>query len=150
MDAPRFPPVSGEALDGTPFVAPRDLDGACTVALVGFSVEHKAELESWVPFLDGLARAGRARAKLFIPLKVPKLLRGGIVKAMRAAVSEPELRASTVPLFVDVNALCDALGIAERAHLVVLLLAPGGTVAWRGGGPFSAEAGAALTGAIGG
>ena len=149
MDAPRFPAVTGEALDGTPFVAPRDLLGAETVVLVGFAIEHKPELESWVPFLDGLARSGSVRAKLFIPLKVPKLLRGGIVAAMRAGVTQPELRASTVPLFVDVNAFCEALGIAGRAHLVVLLLASDGSVAWRGGGPFCDAAGASLTAALG-
>src|ERR1700761_1261184 len=36
MDAARFPPIAGEALDGTPFVAPRDLAAARTVAFVAF------------------------------------------------------------------------------------------------------------------
>ncbi|GAC1575118.1 MAG: hypothetical protein NVS3B7_07460 [Candidatus Elarobacter sp.] len=148
MHTARFPASSGEALDGTPFEAPRDLAGTRTVAAFGFSLEHRGALESWVPFFDPLARSGAARVRLFLPLKVPKLLRGGIVAAMKKAVTEPELRASTIPLFQDVDVLCEALGIAGREHLVVLLLEPDGRVAWHGAGPFTDAAGASLSAAL--
>lgn len=148
MDIARFPAVAGEALDGSPFSAPRDLTGSRTVALFGFALEHRTELESWVPFLDGLARAGTVRVRLFVPLGVPKLLRGSLVGAMKAGVTQPELRASTIPLFVDVDAFCRALAIADRGHLNVLLIEPDSSVRWRGGGSFSESAGAALTEAL--
>ncbi|HEX3462824.1 MAG TPA: hypothetical protein VHS78_02055 [Candidatus Elarobacter sp.] len=151
MDAARFPPVAGEALDGTPFVAPRDLAGGRTVALFGFALEQRPELETWVPYLDALARGeSGVRARLFVPLGVPKLMRGALVGAMKAAVTAPELRASTIPLFVDVDTFVRALGISDRAHLVILLVEPDGRITWRGSGPFSETAGASLTAALAG
>lgn len=149
MDAARFPPVSGEALDGTPFAAPHDLAAGRTVALVAFALEHRAELESWVPYIDTLVRSrGDVRARLFAGIGVPKLMRGAIVKAMKAAVKAPELRASTIPLFVDVPQFASALGIADRSHLTILLVEPDGRIAWRGSGRFTEAAGASLTVAL--
>jgi hypothetical protein len=146
MDAARFPAVSASALDGTPFRAPHDLAGARTLAMLGFGIEQRADLESWVPYMDGLVRSNSGvRARLFVPLSVPKIVRGGLVAAMKAAVTQPELRASTIPLFVDVGAFCDALGIADRSQLVVLVLEPDGRVAWRGNGAFSPAAGASIS-----
>jgi len=151
MDVPRFPPVAGEALDGTDFVAPRDLAAGRTVAMVGFVLEHKPELESWVPYVDALVRSrSDVRARLFIGLGTPKWLRRGILTAMKAAVQAPELRASTIPLFVDVEAFARSLGISDRAHLTLLLVEPDGRITWRGSGPFSNAAGASLTAALGG
>ena len=150
MDAARFPDVTGAALDGTPFASPRDLAGARTIAMVGFALEHRPELESWVPYLDAVVRRrSDVRARLFIGLSVPKLLRAGILSAMRAAVTKPELRASTIPLFVDVDAFSRALGIGDRRHLAVLLVEPDGRIAWRGSGAFTEAAGAALTAELG-
>jgi hypothetical protein len=150
MDAVRFPAVAGEALDGTPFVAPRDLAAGRTVGFVAFALEHRPELETWVPFVDALVRSrADVRARLFAGIGVPKLMRGPIVAAMKAAVTAPELRSSTIPLFVDVGAFAQSLGISDRAHLTVLLIAPDGRITWRGSGPFSEAAGASLTAALG-
>src|ERR1700736_6153546 len=151
MDVPRFPPVAGEALDGTAFVAPRDLAVGRTVAMIGFVLEHRPEPESWVPYIDALVRSrSDVRARLFIGLGTPKWLRRGILTAMKAAVQAPELRASTVPLFVDVEAVARSLGISDRAHLTLLLVEADGRITWRGSGPFSDAAGASLTSALGG
>ncbi len=149
MDAARFPPVAGEALDGTSFLAPRDLAIGRTVTMIGFALEHKPELESWVPFIDALVRSRPdVRARLFIGLGTPKWLRRGIVTAMKAAVHAPEQRASTIPMFVDVDAFARSLGISDRTHLTLLLVEPDGRITWRGSGPFSAAAGASLTAAL--
>ncbi|MBV8299633.1 MAG: hypothetical protein JO083_08855 [Candidatus Eremiobacteraeota bacterium] len=148
MDAARFPAVAGEALDGTPFCAPRDFAGMRTVAFVGFALEHRSELETWVPYADALRHRAGVRARLFVGLGLPKLVRNGVVKAMKAAVTAPELRAATIPLFVDVEAFCRALGIGDRAHLTILLVEPDARIVWRGSGPFSEPAGASLTAAL--
>lgn len=150
MDALRFPSLAGQALDGTPFAVPRDFAGARTVVLVAFVLEHRPEIESWAPFLDPLVRSRRdVRARLLIGLKFPKLARGSIVAAMKAAIGAPELRASTIPLFVDdVDAFARSLGIGDRAHLAVLLVESDGRIVWRGSGPFSAAAGTSLSAAL--
>jgi hypothetical protein len=67
---------------------------------------------------------------------------------MKTAVHAPEQRASTIPLFVDVEAFARSLGISDRAHLTVLLVEPDGRITWRGSGPFSEAAGASLTAAL--
>ena len=149
MDVARFPPVASETLDGSPFVAPRDLAAGRTVALVGFAIEQRAELETWVPYIDALVRSRTdVRARLFIPLGTPRLLRGPLVAAMKAAVTAPELRASTIPLFLDVDTFARTLGIGDRTHLTLLLVEPDGRITWRGSGPFSEPAGASLTSAL--
>jgi hypothetical protein len=149
MDAPRFPAVSGDALDGTPFVAPRDLAAGRTVALIAFALEHRAEVETWVPYIDALVRSpSGVRARLFPVIGVPKMMRKPIVAAMKRVVQAPELRASTIPLFVDVAEFCDALGISDRAHMSLLLVEPDARVTWRGSGPFSDAAGASLSAAL--
>jgi hypothetical protein len=151
MDAARFPAVAGEALDGTPFVTPRDLAVGRTVAMIGFVLEHKPELESWVPYIDRLVRSRPdVRARLLIGLATPKWLRGGLIAALKAAVQAPELRASTIPVFVDVDVFARSLGISDRAHLTLLLVEPDGRITWRGSGPFSDAAGASLGAALGG
>jgi hypothetical protein len=152
MDVPRFPPLAGEALDGTQFVAPRDLAAGRSVTMIGFVLDHKPELESWVPHIDQLVRSrSDVRARLLIGLGTPKWLRRGILTAMKAAVQAPELRASTIPLFVDdVEAFARSLGISDRAHLTLLLVEPDSRITWRGSGPFSNAAGASLTAALGG
>jgi hypothetical protein len=150
MDALRFPAVAGQALDGTAFTTPRDLAGARTIALVAFVLEHRPEIESWATYLDGLGRSRRdVRARLLVGLKIPKLARGSIVAAMKAAIGAPELRASTIPLFVDdVAAFARSLGIGDRTHLAILLVEPDGRVVWRGSGPYSAAAGDSLSAAL--
>ncbi len=151
MDAARFPAVAGDALDGTRFVTPRDLAIGRTVAMIGFALEHKPELESWVPYIDTLVRSRPdVRARLLIALGTPKWMRRGILTAMKAAVQAPELRASTIPLFLDVDAFARSLGISDRAHLTLLLVEPDGRITWRGSGPFSDAAGASLAAALGG
>jgi hypothetical protein len=151
MDVARFPAVAGEALDGTDFAAPRDLAVGRTVAIVGFALEHRAELETWVPYIDTLVRSRPdVRARLFIGLSTPKWMRGAVVGAMKTVVSAPEQRSSTIPLFVDVEAFARSLGISDRSHLTLLLVEPGGRITWRGSGPFSDAAGASLTTALGG
>lgn len=149
MDAARFPPVAGEALDGTEFAAPRDLAIGRTVAAIGFALEHRPELETWVPYLDHVARSrADVRVRLFIGLSTPKWMRGPVVAAMKAVVAAPEQRASTIPVFVDVDAFARSLGISDRSHLTLLLVEPDGRIVWRGSGPFSEPAGASLTAAL--
>lgn len=149
MSAARFPAVTGEAVDGTPFAA-GDLAGLRTIAFAGFGIEHRAEVESWVPFLDPLLRSRPdLRGRLFAVLRPkPKVVRAMLLAALRKAVRAREQRASTIVLFTDVDAFCAALGIADHTHLAVFLLDEGGRVVWRGSGAYSAELGASLTDAL--
>jgi hypothetical protein len=151
MDAARFPALAGEALDGTPFAVPRDLAGARTVALVGFALDQRPEVESWGPYLDALVRSRRdVRARLFAVIgNLPKFARGAVLGTMRMALQAPELRASTVPVFADQAAFSRSLGLADRAHLALYLVEPDGTISWRAAGAYSDTLGASLNSALG-
>lgn len=142
----RFPSLSGEALDGTAFDAARDLAGARTIALFGFAIEQRAEIEAWATVLDPLVRDGGLRARLFVALgRGMAMMRGMIAGAMRAAIADPNLRASTVLAFTDVDRLCADLGVGDRAHVAVVLVEADGTIGWRGSGPPSEALTAELT-----
>lgn len=141
--------MEGEALDGSAFTSPDGFAGARTIALVGFAVEHRAELESWVPYLERLlGERTDVRARLFVVLDArPKLLRKMMVAAMRKAVPKAELRAATVVAFTGVEAFCRELAI-DRSQLAVFVVEPGGRVAWRGRGAFSEPVGEAIATAL--
>ncbi len=149
MNGARFPAMTGEAVDGTPFAA-GDLAGMRTIAFAGFAIEHRPQAESWVPFLDPLLRSRTdLRGRLFAVLRPkPKVVRAMLLAALRKAIRAPEQRGATIVLFTDVDAFCRALGIADRTHLAVFLLDETGRVTWRAAGAFSAEVGASLTDAL--
>ena len=152
MDAACFPSLTGEAVDGTPFVAPADFARVRTVAMTAFALESRAQVESWGPYIDALVR-GRpdVRARLFAVLGTgAKIMRGVILGGLRTALAAPELRASTIVVFTDVDAFCRALGVTDRKNLCVFLVDGDGRIVWRGSGPYTDAAGAALTEALGG
>jgi len=150
MDAACFPNLTGEAVDGTPFVGPADFAPGRTIAMTAFALESRAEVESWGPYIDALVRSrSDVRARLFAVLGAgAKMMRGVILGGLRSALTAPELRASTVVVFTDVDAFCRALGVTDRKTLGVFLVEEDGRIAWRGSGAYTAAAGAALTAAL--
>lgn len=150
MEPARFPAFSAEALDGTAYVAPRDFAGARNVIVVGFALEQRGEIESWGRYLDALVR-GRSdvRARLYALLGGgAKMMRGVILSAMRKALPQPELRASTIVHFTDVDAFCRAAGITDRKHLALFVVDPDGAIAWRGSGAYSGDTAASIDAAL--
>jgi hypothetical protein len=90
------------------------------------------------------------RARLFAVLgSGAKIMRGVILGGLRTALATPELRASTIVVFTDVDAFCRALGVTDRKELGVSLVDGDGRIVWRGSGPYTDAAGAALTEALG-
>ena len=148
MSDARFPALKAEALDGKTFTAPNDFAGSRSVAVIGFGLEQRSEIESWAGELDSLARAGTI-ARLFPAIDGGNVfLRGMVTAALKAALPSRELRAATIPLFTDVGALCAALGIADRDHVAVLVLDDTGVVLWRAVGAVSAAVSTALRAAL--
>jgi hypothetical protein len=151
MDGACFPPVTGEALDGTPF-GPTDGSGTRTVALIGFGIEQRSELEAWGPAVESLVRSQPdVRARLFVVLKPkPKVMRAMVLAGLRKAVTAPELRAATIVVFTDPDAFCASLGIGDPSHPAVVVLDEAGRVVWRALGAFSLAAGTSLAAAAAG
>ncbi|GAC1402112.1 MAG: hypothetical protein NVSMB64_01360 [Candidatus Velthaea sp.] len=140
-----FPAIAGENLLGAKVAFPGEIGSLPVLAVVAFDLKQRAEVESWLPFIEGLQQQGAVRVRLFAVLsRGMKLLRGPIVKAFRGAAVQAAQREATVLVFDDVDAFCSALEIVDRGAVQVFLVAAGGTVVARANGPFAAEAGTRL------
>ncbi len=144
-----FPPADGVSLAGERCSFPRDFVTQETIALVAFDLKARADVESWVPFIDRFARDGTAGGRLFPVLpRAMRMLERVIVATMRKDATTVEARAATVPLFVDIDAFCAALDIADRAAVHVFVVASDGSVVARTAGPYSDAAGRTIAAAI--
>ena len=134
----RFPDTEGENLACQELAFPRDF-GVRTIALVAFDLKARDDLESWVPFIDRFARAGRINGRVFPVLSGSMIkMKGVILAAIRKTTpAAPEVRAATVPLFVDIDAFCAALGISDRTAIHILVVEPDGAVLEHRTGPYS-------------
>jgi hypothetical protein len=141
----RFPDAEGENLAGQPFVFPRDFSGGRTIALVAFDFKQRDELETWVPFIDGFARTGAARGRLFPTLpRSMQMMKRVIAATMRKDAATAEAREATIPLFVDVDEFCATLGIVDRGRIHAFVVETEGLIRAHHIGPYDAFAGAAL------
>ncbi len=148
MSDARFPALTAQALDGTTFATPDAFARARSVAVIGFGLDQRSEIESWAAELEALARAGII-ARLFPAIDGNNaFMRGMVTAALKAALPHRELRSATIPLFTDVGALCASLGIADRDHVAVFVLDETGVVLWRATGGADAALSAALRTAL--
>ncbi len=144
----RFPTVEGENLAGVRCAFPRDF-ARLTIAIVAFDLKQRADLESWVPFVEGYARGGTADGRVFPVLpRSMRMMKGMILTTMRKAAPSVESRAVTVPLFVDIDEFCSALQIVDRAAIQVYVVTPEGSVLMRTSGPYVATAAAEIAAAL--
>jgi hypothetical protein len=63
---------------------------------------------------------------------------------MRKSAPSPEACEATIPLFVEIDAFCTALEIAQRDDIHALVIEPDGRVSDRVRGPFTAAGGATI------
>ncbi len=139
-----FPQVEGRNLDGRPFVFPRDFR-QITIAIVAFDVKQRAELESWVPFIDGYARPGSVDSFVLAALPLNMQLFERILAAtLRKGAPSPEARAATIPIFVDLDDWCTSLEIADRSTIALFVVAPDGAVLGHHSGAYEVAAAAEI------
>jgi hypothetical protein len=140
-----FPDVEGENLAGQSFVFPRDFSSVRTIVLVAFDFKQRSELETWMPFIDGFARRGVARGRLFPTLpRSMHVMKRVIAATMRKAAATTEEREATIPLFVDVEEFCTALNITERGCIHTFVVESEGLIRAHCIGPYEPSAGAAI------
>ena len=140
-----FPEVQGENLAGQPLSFPDDFHGSRTIVLVAFDFKQRADLDTWAPFIGRVARGDGARARLFPVLpramrKVEKM----IVMTLRKDAAEPAAREATVPLFVDVDEFCLALGIADRDLIHTFVVVEDGSISAHFSGLYDEAAGQSI------
>jgi hypothetical protein len=124
-----FPEVQGESLAGQLLSFPNDFVGSHTIALVAFDFKQRADIDTWAPFIDRIARNDGARAKLFAVLpRAMRMMEKMIVTALRKDIEEPAAREVTVPLFVDLDEFCGALEIGDRDLIHTFVVAADGSI----------------------
>jgi hypothetical protein len=124
-----FPAVQGENLAGQPLSFPDDFRGVRTIALIAFDFKQRADLDTWAPFIDRIARGDGARARLFPVLpRAMRAMEKMIVLTLRKDAAEPAAREATVPLFVDLDEFCSALDIGDRDRIHTFVVAEDGSI----------------------
>ncbi len=140
----QFPAVAGDNLSGEHLVFPAAFRKR-TIVLVAFDLEQRADLETWVGFVDRHVRSGHIEGRVFAVIaQAMKLLKPMILATMRKAAPSDAARAAMVPLFTDVDAFCTALEIVDRTSIVVYVVEPGGVILARRNGAWNDAAAQAI------
>jgi hypothetical protein len=140
-----FPEVQGENLAGQLLSFPADFYGSRTIVLVAFDFKQRADIDTWAPFIDHIARVEGARARLFPVLpRAMRMMEKMIVMTLRKDASEPAAREATVPLFVDLDEFCGALDIADRDFIHTFVVAEDGSIRAHIAGLYDDAAGRAI------
>lgn len=137
-----FPMCEGTTLDGRAVTLPRAFTGTRTLVTVVFDRTQLDEATTWVPVLQYLGARYPDLRSYRAPVlgELNAVARFGLEKVMRATTSDPQLRAATIPLYVDRDAFCRALDLPGPERVAVLLVDGTGRVPWRGVGPYTDQA----------
>lgn len=142
----RFPRVHGANLERRVFTLPDDFDGERNLVLIAFKREQQAEIDTWIPAAQRLAREHPDVRYYELPTisrGVP-LARWWLDAAMRAGIPDRAAREATITLYVDKPAFRNALRLPTEETIAVLLVRRDGQVLWRDDGPFTEEKGQRL------
>jgi len=146
----RFPPVTAKDLEGRQVRIPDDLPLGPRIVVLAFQRWHTKLIETWEPAL----RALETRCAALSVWEVPALsrlylpVRGFIDGGMRAGIVDSDARRHTLTAYTDLSALAHELQLPSLETVYLFLLAPDGTIVWKGEGASDAEQTAALTKAI--
>jgi hypothetical protein len=145
-----FPEVQGENLAGQPLSFPDDFRGSHTIALIAFDFKQRADIDTWAPFINRIARNDGPRARLFPVLpRAMRMMEKMIVMTLCKDVAEPAAREATVPLFVDLDEFCSALAIVDRDLIHTFVVAADGSIRAHITGLFDEAAGRAIEAHVG-
>jgi len=145
-----FPSVLAKDLEGREVRLPDDLPPTPRIVMLAFQRWQQELIETWEPTLQALETRCRelsvwevpALSRLYLPA------RGFIDGGMRAGIPDPVSRQHTLTAYTDLSALARELELPSLDTMYILLLAPDGTVVWRGQGAADARKAAALNEAV--
>ena len=111
-----FPRVEGKDLNNRSISLPGDFAGPASLVFVAFERSQQEEVDSWKPFVQEMQRLRPGLRFYELPTigKGYTWLRGFIDGGMRSGIPDPNLRASTITLYIDVAAFVKALGVKQR------------------------------------
>jgi hypothetical protein len=148
---PYFPRLEARSLNGRAHWLPVDLEGENNVVIVGFEWWQQELIDSWVPFLEGLAR-GRPRLRFYELVTVSRLrlpARGIIDGGMVAGIPDRRVRARTLTTYTDLRGLLVGLDLGGTQDIAAFLIDPAGRISWRATGAHDDALQADLESALG-
>jgi hypothetical protein len=145
-----FPPVEGKDLNDRTLSLPGDFAGPASLVFVAFERSQQEEVDTWKPFIQEMQRLRPGLRFYELPTigKGYAWLRGFIDGGMRSGIPDPNLRASTVTLYIDVAPFVKALGVESTKRIAALVITPSGEILGRSSGRYTAAAAAPLAEAL--
>ncbi|MBC5768179.1 hypothetical protein [Ramlibacter albus] len=140
----KVPPLAAKRLDQQQVQLPQQLPASRTLALVVFSKEQRAEVQSWI---DGLRLQQGGIAWLKMPILSDPgdaARRTEIEQRYMARHASTADRTRLVPVFTDRDAFIRAVGLSGAEHASVLVLDRAGNVLARVEGAFDEDKAQAL------
>ncbi len=130
--APLFPPVQVADLEGKELTLPTQLPSEAALVVLGFAHEQREAVGRWMNELQATVPPGENLSLLEVPVidSANMALRSIIRNGMRTAVTDTTARERTLPLFVNREAFCRAIGVTDLATPTVLLLTRAGKIAF--------------------
>lgn len=145
-----FPPLEARSLAGVECRLPEAFTGGRNVVLVGWARSHQALAERWVPPLLALRKERPDVGVHGVLALAPatRHVRSVLVRILRSYVPDPATREALYLVHADPMLIAAALGLSEDPSLCVLLVGPGGAIAWQRSGAHSPAAEAELVAAL--
>ena len=145
-----FPSVKARDLEGHEVRIPEDLPTGPRIVVLAFQRWHTELIETWEPALKALEERCRelsvwevpALSRLYLPARA--LIDGG----MRSGIVDKDARLHTLTAYTNLSALARDLGLPSLETIYLLLVAPDGTILWRGEGAADEEKSSALKQAL--
>ena len=138
----RFPEIEGTSLSLVEHRLPGTLEGQVNLLLIAFRQWQQKDVDTWVPTATALAteHAGFRSYELPVISKVYRPVSGFIDGGMRSGIPNPEVRASTITVYLDRRRFLEALNIDSVGEIVPMLVTPHGDILWRTTGRMTIEA----------
>lgn len=139
VDSVRFPTLSSDNLERQAFTLPADFGGERNVVFVAFKREQQAEVDSWLPHVQGLLARIPGTEYYELPTigRMVGLIRGYIDRGMARGITSRAARERTITLYIDKTPFKNALAIDSEASIHILVVDRAGTVHWRSVGAFT-------------
>ena len=142
--------MAARNLEGLPVLLPDAFSNNRNVVIVAFQRDHQALVDSWLPFLEGVA----ANCPDFSFFEVPALkriwapARRFIDGGMAAAIGDPTVLRRTFTIYGDLGRLTRSLHLTTTSTIAIVLIDREGVIRWSGVGPFDPSTSDELTRAL--
>ncbi|MFC2081832.1 hypothetical protein ACFLR0_01470 [Candidatus Bipolaricaulota bacterium] len=146
----KFPSVKAHDLEGHEVRIPEDLPAGPRIVMLAFQRWQTELIETWEPALQALEERCRelsvwevpALSRLYLPARA--FIDGG----MRSGIADKDARLHTLTAYTNLSALARDLELPSLETIYLLLVAPDGTILWRGEGAANEEQISALKQAV--